>query len=346
MIAIRIVGVLFGIALLLIAARVYTQGRSRRLDFLLWFLVSSTIIAVGSFPQLLGFVLNPLDFRREDNRQLIGVLVLSNLLLFLLFFRTSGLASAAHRDITRLTRALAQREYRQQTHALPEGADIVVVIPAYNEEATIGKVLEGLPRETLGRRVDALVVVDGGKDATEAVTRKHGIPAVQAINRGQGAALLTGYELAAERGASVIVITDADGQTDPSELPALVAPILNDEADFVNGSRRLGRYEPEGFIRPLGVKIFSFLVSILVQRRVTDVSSPFRAFRAGAVPTLALHQDQFQASELLIEAIRKGLRYKEVGITMRRRPVGKSKKPSFHRYGFGFAKAIIQTWLR
>ncbi len=88
------------------------------------------------------------------------------------------------------------------------------------------------------------------------------------------------------------------------------------------------------------------MASILLQKRVTDVASPFRAFRASAVPRLELHQDQFQASELLIEAIRKGLRFVEIPITMRRRKSGKSKKPGLPTYGLGVAKSIIQTWLR
>ena len=99
-------------------------------------------------------------------------------------------------------------------------------------------------------------------------------------------------------------------------------------------------------MRALGVRAFSLLVSLLTRTRVTDVASPFRAFRASEVPRLDLYEDQFQSSELLMEAIRKGLRFKEVAITMRRRKVGKSKKPSLPRYGLGVAKSITQTWLR
>jgi hypothetical protein len=344
----RIAGLIVGVLMFFAAAMLYRSGRMRRLDLLLWLFLSAGVFAVAAAPAVAGLFLNPLDFQREDNRQLLGVLVIANLILFLLYFRAAGIGTGASRDVTKLVRALAAREYRREFGKVEKSSDIIVVLAAYNEEETVGNVIERIPREINGLKVEPLVIVDGATDKTEDVAREHGVPVVLAINRGQGAALYTGYELAAERGAQIIVVTDADGQNEPEEIPRLVEPILNDEADFVNGSRKLagGHYEREGFIRPLGVKMFGYFISLLVQRRVTDASSSFRAFRAGVVPSLTLHQDQFQASELLIEAIRKGLRFKEVPITVRRRPVGKSKKPAFHRYAFGFARAIMQTWLR
>ncbi len=346
MIALRIVAALFGLILLIIASRRYAGRRSGRLEFLVWLVISLATIIIAAYPTAASPPLDLLDFRREDNRQLLGLLVVANFVLFLLYMRVSAIATSANRDISRLVRALAQREFRKEAEPPPTSAEIVTVIPAYNEEATVGNVLERLPSQALGLDVQPLVVVDGCKDATEDVVRRHAIPAVHAINRGQGAALLTGYELASERGARVIVITDADAQTDLQELPTLVEPILNNEADFVNGSRWLGIYQRDSLVRAWGVRAFSLLVSLLTGTRVTDVASPFRAFRASEVPRLNLQEDQFQASELLIEAIRKGLRFKEVPITMRRRSAGKSKKPNLPRYGLGVAKSIIQAWLR
>lgn len=346
MLELRIAAAVFGLFLLLIVSRRYAQRRSGRLELLVWLAISLAIIVIAAYPTAATPPLDLLDFRRGDNRQLLGVLVISNFILFLLYLRLSGAATTANRDISRLVRALAQREFRKEAGPTISQADIVVVIPAYNEEATVGEVLEELPRQALGLNVQPMVVVDGSKDATQDVVRPHAIPVVHAINRGQGAALLTGYELAVERGAHIIVITDADNQTDLEELPTLVEPILRDEADFVNGSRWLGTYQRDSLVRALGVRAFSLLVSLLTRTRVTDVASPFRAFRASAVPRLDLYEDQFQSSELLMEAIRKGLRFKEVPITMRRRKAGKSKKPSLPRYGLGVAKSIIQTWLR
>jgi hypothetical protein len=344
-IALRVVAIVLALFMLFVAGRRYARQRSRRLDFLVWLAISAGIIVVGVYPQVAAPVLDTFNFDRGDNRQLIGLLVISNFILFLLYLRLSGQTAIANRDISRLVRALAQGDFRKEVPR-KNTADIIVVIPAYDEEASVGHVLAGLPDEVCGRCVEALVVVDGARDRTEDVVRRHGTPAVHAINRGQGAALRTGYELAVERGAEVIVITDADGQTQPEEMSRLVQPIVSGEADFVNGSRWLGDYNADGRVRAVGVAAFSLIVSVLTWRRVTDVASPFRAFRASAVPTLRLYEDQFQASELLIEAIRRGLRYREVPITMNRRNSGESKKPNLPRYGLGVAKSIFNAWLR
>ena len=129
-------------------------------------------------------------------------------------------------------------------------------------------------------------------------------------------------------------------------MPNLVRPLLNGEADLTNGSRRLGSFERDSFIRRVGVYVFSSVVSILNRRRITDLSSGYRAIRSDCLQRLNLQQQQFHASEFMIEALSKRLRIKEVPITFSRRSGGQSKKPGTFRYGWGFTKAILQTWLR
>lgn len=346
MIALRILGIVIALLSVAYTFRLFNQSRLRRLDLFIAWMVAAAVIALGVYPDIFAPVFDALNFTEGNNRRLLGVLVISNVVLFLLYLRTMALVDTTHQDLNRLVRALGQREFAGEGHQELENADIAVIIPAYNEAATIEDVLKGIPKEVAGLRVVAVVVNDGSKDDTEAIAREHGAVAAHPINRGQGAALLTGYELAARAGAKIIAITDADGQTVPEELERLVRPIVEDEADFVNGSRVLGSYEPDSAIRALGVSVLSRLVSILVGQRVTDISSPFRAFRAEAVERLHLQQPQFQASELLIEAIRKGLRYREVPITMRKRQAGASRKPGSVRYAWGFVKAMMGTWLR
>ena len=346
MIALRIIAVFLALAIISFGSARMAQGRMRRFDFVVLSLISLGIGSLAAYPAMFAPVFDALNVTRGGNRQLLASLVISNFVLFLLYLRAATLASSAHEDIDRLVSALAQREFRAQPTDALRHADVVVVIPAYNEASIIEEVLKEVPSAIGEEKVAPLVVVDGCTDETETIARGFAGTAVHAINRGQGAALLTGYRLVQETGAKVIVVTDADGQTDLSELPRLVTPILNGEADFVNGSRALGSYERDSLIRALGVKVFSVIASVLTGKRVTDVSSPFRAFRADAVKLLELRQPQFQASELLVEAIRKGLRYKEVPITMRRRKHGASKKPNAVRYGWGFARAILQAWMR
>ncbi len=346
MIALRILGIVVALVAMSLTAWRYSQGRMRRLDLIVAWVAGLAVVALGVYPDLFAPIFDSLNFTKGDNRRLLGVLVISNVALFLFYLRATALADAAIQDLVQLVRALAQREFDPTAHPELQEAEVIVIIPAYNEAETIGDVLSGLPQEVVGVRVAPLVVVDGCTDNTEEVARERGAVVVHAINRGQGAALLTGYEIAARCGARIVAITDADGQTDPAELERLVRPIIEDRADFVNGSRVLGHYEPDAFVRAVGVRLFSSAVSLLTTTRVTDVSSPFRAFRADAVERLHLRQPQFQASELLIEAIRKGLRFLEVPITMRRRAAGESRKPGTISYAWGFVKAMMTAWLR
>jgi hypothetical protein len=348
MIALRIVGII--IAVLAIAFTAYRsgQGRMRRLDLLVAWLLSAAILSLGIYPDMYEPVFDAFNFAEGNNRRIIGVLIVSNIVLFLLYLRSTALSDAAARDIRRLVQRMAQRDFEPEAHPELRDADIILIIAAYNEEETIGDVLNGVPKQIDGLRVAHLVVSDGSVDATEQIAREHGAVVVHTINLGQGAAYQTAYQLVTSKlKARIIAVTDADGQTVPAELERMVRPIIEDKADFVNGSRMLGVYEtPESKVRAVGVRFFSALVSIMTATKVTDVSSPWRAFRAEAVAKLHLQQPQFQASELLIEAVRKGLRYAEVPTTMRRRQGGATRKPSTVPYAWGFVKAVMTTWLR
>lgn len=344
--ALRVIGICFGLLLLALGWWRWRRGQSRRLDVLLSVILAFSAMLLGIYPQGFAPLFDTINFRRADNRELLGVLVVSNFLLFLLYFHASATATTANRHITRLTRRLAQRELARDVPPPGPAPDVVVVIAAYNEESSVGEVLRQVPREALGLSVRPLVVVDGATDRTEEEVRRQGVPLVHPINLGQGAALLTGYEAATQWGAKIVVAMDADGQAVPAELPRLLQPIVSGEADFVHGSRFMGNYDNYSLARPLAVKAISLMLSLLLRTRITDFATPFKAFRASALPRFRLDQVQFQASEVLIEALRHGLRFTEVPITMRRRKTGLSKKPSLPLFGFGIARAIVQTWLR
>jgi hypothetical protein len=224
---------------------------------------------------------------------------------------------------------------------------VVVLIAAYNEEAGLGPVLDSVPAQCLGLAVASLVVVDGATDGTATVAREHGAVTLDLpVNRGQGAALRLGYHLAAERGARYLVTTDADGQYDLAELPVLLQPLVDDEADFVTGSRRLGANESTDRMRRLGTRVFARLVSLLTGQRVTDTSFGFRAMRAGIPATVTLTQPQYQSAELLVGVLRRGYRVVERPMTMRRRGQGRSKKGNNLVYGARYARVVLGTWWR
>jgi len=234
-------------------------------------------------------------------------------------------------------------------HPAGSGAPVAVVIPAYNEEPTVGSVVGEIPRRVAGLASEVIVVVDGAADATAARAAQAGALVCDvSVNRGQGAALRLGYWLARARGAQVIVTIDADGQYDPGDLDRVVAPVLSGQADFVSGSRRLGTELTTDRMRHLGVIVFGALISVLVRHRITDPACGLRAMRAEVTAAVVLEQPQYQASELMISAALHGYRLAEVPSTMRDRAshATRTKKGGNLLYGVRFARAATHTWWR
>jgi glycosyltransferase involved in cell wall biosynthesis len=230
-----------------------------------------------------------------------------------------------------------------------EGAPIAVVIPAYNEEPTVGAVVRAIPREIGGKAVEVIVVVDGSDDRTAEEARSAGALVCDVPhNRGQGLIFMLGYWLAFKRGAEIIATTDADGQYDETEFDRVLEPILSGQADFVNGSRRLGTELTTDPMRRAGVIFFGAVMSLLIRQRITDPASGMRAFRTTVTRTVKLEQIQYQTSELLISTAMNGFKIAEVATTMRDRPDGATltKKGPNLLYGMRFARAILLTFIR
>jgi glycosyltransferase involved in cell wall biosynthesis len=227
------------------------------------------------------------------------------------------------------------------------GAPLAIVIPAYNEEGTVADVVSEIPREAAGLLTEVIVVVDGSSDATaERAMAAGALVCDVTANRGQGAALKLGYWLARARGAHVIATIDADGQYEPEELGRVVQPILDGEADFVSGSRRLGAELTTDRVRHLGVLVFGLIFSLLTRHRITDPACGLRAMRSEVTAAVTLEQPQYQASELMISAALNGYRLGEVPTTMRDRTASHTKKDGNFRYGVRFARAALHTWRR
>lgn len=227
------------------------------------------------------------------------------------------------------------------------GAAIAVVIPALDEEQTVASVIDAVPAQMADLPTETILVDDGSTDATGARARAAGALVCRlGVNLGQGHAFRIGYRLARERRAQVICTADADGQFDPKELPALVGPIVAGQADFVNGSRRLGHTETTDPVRKLGVVVFGALITALTRVRITDPANGLRAFRAEVTATVPLRQVQYQTSEMLIGAITHGFRVIEVPATMYPREAGESKKGHNLIYGLRFARVVVTTWWR
>jgi glycosyltransferase involved in cell wall biosynthesis len=234
-------------------------------------------------------------------------------------------------------------------HPADAGAPLAVVIPAYNEEPTVAEVIAEIPSSAAGLPLEVIVVVDGARDNTAVEAASAGALVCDVpVNRGQGAALRLGYWLARARGAQIICTIDADGQYEPSEIAALVQPLLDDRADFVSGSRRLGSELTTDSTRHLGVIVFGAILTVLTRHRITDPACGLRAMRAEVTAAVTLEQPQYQASELQISAALNGFRLAEVPTTMRDRGVHATgtKKGGNFGYGVRFARAATHTWWR
>jgi glycosyltransferase involved in cell wall biosynthesis len=229
-----------------------------------------------------------------------------------------------------------------------ELAPVTVVIAALDEEEAIGSVLDSLPDQVLGLDVSVLVVDDGSSDRTAEVADRRGALVCRIEhNRGQGSALRLGYALCVRHGASYVVTLDADGQYYPDEMAGLLEPLVADEADFVQGSRRLGaRTRSDDLVRLAGVHFFGWLVSALTRVRITDSSNGFRAMRAEVPLGLRFEQRQYQTSEVLIRAIARGYRVVERPASMRPRSAGATKKGPNVLFGLRYASVVLGTWLQ
>lgn len=207
-------------------------------------------------------------------------------------------------------------------------ATLAVVIPALDEEESIGGVVAAVPRRLQGvGRVHVVVVDDGSRDATRARALAAGADRVvsHVRNRGLVAAFNTGVREALALGADVVVHLDGDGQHDPQELPRLVAPIARGEADVVVGVRSFDGSADMSSARRHGNRLGSWVFRRLLHLSVSDVTSGYRAFSREALLRLNLVSDYTYTLETLIQAARKRLAVREVPISVRPRQVGTSR---------------------
>ncbi|WP_042680028.1 glycosyltransferase family 2 protein [Thermococcus paralvinellae] len=189
------------------------------------------------------------------------------------------------------------------------GKQISVIIPAYNEEKRIGKVLQRMPEF-----VDEVIVVDdGSKDRTSEVARKFGVKVIRLEqNQGKGKAMSEGIKAAS---GDIIVFIDADGQHRPEEIIKLVEPIVNGEADFVIGSRLIKAQGERPLIRKISNFITTSLIRLKLGINVRDTQSGFRAIKREFLPEIESKRYEVE-TEVLIKAVKKGARVKEVPVSM------------------------------
>jgi glycosyltransferase involved in cell wall biosynthesis len=257
-------------------------------------------------------------------------------------------ARVARRATASAVRAEAVDEaVAQGVSQADERAVLAIVMAAYNEAGSVGRVLEDLPETVCGLIVRPVVIDDGSADGTAEEAREAGaVVGSHARNLGQGDALRTGFAMARLLDARAVVTMDADGQHDPAELASLVSPIVSGDADYVQGSRFLGTDDDAGGARDLGIRGFTLLIRWLTHAKITDCTNGYRAIDGAGLARLKLVEDRFSASEILIQAAGHGLRIREVPVHIRSREIGASKKPRGLGYAGGFLGAIVRSWAR
>ena len=200
--------------------------------------------------------------------------------------------------------------------------NVAVIIPALNEASAIG----ALVVETLAQPVDQVIVVDNGStDRTGTEARRAGALVVREPRRGYGYACAAG--VAAAGGADVVVFLDGDHSCLPAELPLLLAPLIENRADLVMGSRELGHIAPGSM--PLHQRFGNWLMARLMNAlyglRLTDLG-PYRAIRRDLLEALAMREMTFGwPTEMTVKAARRGLRITEAPVSWLPRRAGRSK---------------------
>ena len=336
----------FEFAILVVAALVLIWGFQRyRNNFLKTELsvavgVAFGLVSLAIVPRIFDFIGGALDLQRR----VVVVSFLANLMLLgLLLYYISKLDSIKT-DVAELTRSLSVEQAPKTDGGRSE---IFVVIPAYNEAETIRDVVSSLPETVRKYGVQPVVVSDGSADATARNAAYDGSMVVEhPLNQGQGGALQTGFRIAIKNDAAIVVTMDGDGQHPADELEHLVSPIIDDEADFVMGSRYIGEDHSEnGPVRKAGIRFFTATINLLTKSEVTDCTNGFRAIRGSMLDELRLTEERFSAPELIIEARKNGMRIEEIPITIEQRQAGDTKKPQLG-YAIGLARTIMVTWIR
>ncbi len=213
--------------------------------------------------------------------------------------------------------------------------NLLITIPAYNEQETILKVISKIPKKIKGvKEIKILVIDDGSIDSTPYLVEKMGVILIRHIvNCGLGAAIKTAFTYAKKSQTDILVTIDADGQHNPKDLPRVIKPIMNKKWDVVIGSRMIRKYKSMPLRRKainILANIFTFLLSGIW---TTDSQSGYRAFSRKAIKSIDLITQRMEVSSEIFSQIRKNkLTYYEVPI-----------KPIYTNYSLRKGQMIINA---
>ena len=222
---------------------------------------------------------------------------------------------------------------------------LIIQIPCFNEEETLPGTIADLPTEIPGVDViELLVIDDGSTDRTVEVARANGVQHVVShhVNRGLARAFMTGIEASLRAGADIIVNTDADNQYVGADIPALVAPVRDGEADVVVGTRPLSDISTFSPVKKALQHVGTHAVRALSGTDVRDATSGFRAFSREAALHLQVHGSYTYTLETIIQVGAEGLKLKAVPIR-----VNPQSRPSrLVKSSFNYVRRSVPTIIR
>ncbi|MFZ3386967.1 MAG: glycosyltransferase family 2 protein [Candidatus Hydromicrobium sp.] len=226
---------------------------------------------------------------------------------------------------------------------------LLVAIPAYNEEDKIGEVIQNIPRKISGiSKVHVLVIDDGSTDNTAKIAGDLGAEVTKNyFNMGYGVAFGKGLQHALDNNFDLMVSIDGDAQFDPKDIPKLIKPIIENNADLVTASRFINKnYYPKMPLSKFwGNKLMSIFISKLVGKKFYDVSCGFRAYSQRTLLSLNLHGKFTFSQETFIDLSFKRLKIVEIPIKVKYFPSRISKISSnLFTYGINALKIILETY--
>jgi len=196
-----------------------------------------------------------------------------------------------------------------------------ILIPAYNEENTIGTVIKEIPTnfESIDE-IEVIVVDDGSSDKTSSIAKENGAIVYSfPHNKGLAKAISFGFLKGIERKADVLVILDADNQYDSKEIPLLVKPILEGDADIVIGNRQVKSLDHMPIQKRIGNQLVSKVLSSVIGEKIIDAQTGLRAFSKEALARLHIFSGYTYTQETLMQAKFKELKILEIPVSFRKR---------------------------
>ncbi len=317
-------------ALLFFIGIIYLVKRRKLLEeySLMWLLIglgilvySNSYYLISNFSRFIG-VSNPVS----------TVFYFTFVLLLLICMQISIHMSFRYRQHKNFAQKFAIMEYELNAANFPEKkSDTLVIIPCHNEEQNIEHLIKDIINN--GKDLDILVVNDDSTDQTESIVKMTGVNIIShPVNLKYGVALQTGYRFAYKHGYQTVVQLDGDGQHHPESIGNILEPVLNNEADFVVGSRFQDESNYDvSFMRVIGMRLFSRINKFITGNEITDTTSGFQAFNR-KVLSFFITDDfptDFPDADILIMLHYRNLRIQERSVKMSENKQGKSMHQGF-----------------